>query len=82
MKATILPNEVPVVYSNRPEVGREYLTIDVPNGWDDVKKISKKVLTYDGRKFTFIGWNSDTLQCYFSRGLNETVAKVATISNK
>jgi hypothetical protein len=82
MKATILPNEVAVVYSNRPEVNREYLTVSVPNGWDDVKKIAKKVLTYDGRKFTFTGWNSDTLQCYFVRGLNETVSKVATISNK
>ena len=82
MKATILPNEVPVSYSHRPDVAREFLSVDVPNGWDDVKKISKKVLTYDGRKFTFTGWNSDTLKCYFVRSLHETIAPVATIGKK
>jgi len=82
MKATILPNEISVVHSVRPEVNREYLTVNVPAGWDDVKKIAKKVLTYDGRKFTFTGWNSDTLQCYFVRSLNHSVDPVATISNK
>ena len=66
MKATILPNEISVVHSVRPEVNREYLTVNVPAGWDDVKKIAKKVLTYDGRKFTFMGWDSDTLQCFTS----------------
>jgi len=39
MKATILPNDISVVYSHRPDVQREFLTIDVPNGWDDVKKV-------------------------------------------
>ncbi len=75
MNAIISSNEIPVVYSDRD--GREYLTIDVPEGWDDVKKICKKVLTYDGRKFTFTGWNSDTLKCYFVRS-----SGVATISTK
>lgn len=78
MKASILPNDISVVYSYRPDVKREYLTIDVPNGWDDVKKISKKVLSYDSRKFTYTGWNSDTLQCYFVRSLHETIAPIAT----
>jgi hypothetical protein len=78
MKASILPNDISVVYSYRPDVAREYLTIDVPNGWDDVKKISKKVLSYDGRKFTYTGWNSDTNQCYFARSLHETIAPIAT----
>ena len=72
--ATISNNEVAVVYSNRPEINREFLTIDVPNGWDDVAKLTKKVLTYDGKKFVFTGWNSDDLKCYFVRS-NE----VATI---
>ena len=78
MKATILPNEISVVYSHRPDVAREFLTIDVPNGWDDVMKICKKVLSYDGRKFTFTGWNSDRNQCFFVRSLHETIDPVAT----
>lgn len=65
MNASISANEVPVVFSSRPDVGRDFLTIDVPNGWDDVKKISQKVLKYEGRSFTFSGWNSDTNKCYF-----------------
>lgn len=73
MNATISKNEIAVVYSARD--GREYLTVDVPNGWDDVKKLTKKVLTYGGSKFVFTGWNSDTLKCYFVGTKN-----VATIS--
>jgi hypothetical protein len=73
--ATVSKNEISVVYSNRREINREYLTVDVPNGWDDVAKLTKKVLNYDGKKFVFTGWNSDTLKCYFVR-TNE----VATIS--
>lgn len=65
MNATISKNEIAVVYSARD--GREYLTIDIPNGWDDVKKLNKKVLRYDGKAFVFTGWNSDTLKCYFVR---------------
>ncbi len=82
MKATILPNEIAVVHTTRAEIGREFLTISVPNGWEDVKKLTKKVLTYDGRKFTFSAWDSDNLKCYFVRLLNETVAPSATIGNK
>ena len=78
MKATILTNDISVVYSRRPDVQREFLTIDVPNGWDDVKKISKKVLSYDGRKFTFTSWNSDTLKCHFVRSLLTGIEPVAT----
>ena len=65
--ATISKDEIAVVYTNRQDVGREYLTIDVPNGWDDVKKLTNKVLRYDGKAFVFTGWNSDTLQCFFVR---------------
>jgi hypothetical protein len=79
-KATINPKEIPVVHSIRNDVGREFLTIDVPEGWDDVKKICKKVLTFDGRKFTFSGWNSDTNQCFFYRVLGDNVRQVATIN--
>ena len=67
MKATVSQNEIAVVYSNRAEINREFLTIDVPNGWDDVAKLTKKVLRYDGKTFVFTGWNSDDLKCYFVR---------------
>lgn len=77
MNATISKNEIPVVYSNHTNINREFLTIDVPNGWDDVSKLTKKVLRYEGKTFVFTGWNSDTLKCYFIRS-----NKVATISTK
>jgi len=73
MKAQILPNEVAVRHSVRPDVDREFLTIDCHNGWDDVKKLTKKVLTFEGRKFTFTGWNSDSCECYFARSLSSEV---------
>ena len=60
---------------------REFLTIDVPNGWEDVKTLSTKVLEYQGREFVFTGWNSDHNHCYFARpidgGVSETqVARI------
>ena len=78
LKATIVPNEIPVVHNVRPDVDREFLTVDCPEGWDDVKKLTKKVLTYDGRKFTFSGWNSDRNVCFFVRRLNENPS-IATV---
>jgi hypothetical protein len=79
--ATISENEVPVRYSSRPDVGRDYLNIDCPNGWDDVKKICKKVLIYEGRRFVFTGWNSDRNDCFFVAPLGGS-ASVAKISKK
>ena len=78
MKATVSLDEVPVRYSSRPDVGRDYLTIDCPAGWDDVKKICKKVLVYEGRRFTFTGWNSDRNECFFVAPLggSQPVAKI------
>ena len=73
MKTIVLTNEVPVRHSIRPDVGREFLAIDCPRGWDDVKKLTKKVLSYEGRKFTFTGWNSDSNECYFFRPLDGSV---------
>lgn len=63
--ATIAKNKIAVRHSTRPELNREYLNIDCPNGWDDVKKLTRKVLTYGGKDFTFTGWNSDRNECYF-----------------
>jgi len=79
MKATIIPNEIAVVYSLRKDIGREFIMVEVPNGWDDVAKLCRKVLSYDGRKFTFTGWNSDRNECYFARSLHEKFSPVATV---
>lgn len=42
-----------------------YIEISVPNGWDDVKKICKKVLRFSGRDHGFSAWNSDKNIAYF-----------------
>ena len=71
--ATINPNEVSARHTYREGFGH-YLNISVPNGWDDVKKLTKKVLRHDGRKYTFRGWNSDRNECFFhSNGSEITV---------
>jgi hypothetical protein len=72
MKATILPNEISVEHTARE--GREYLRFSI-SGWDEVSKLTKKVLLFNGNKFKFSCWNSDDLYCVFIR-TNET----ATIS--
>lgn len=72
MNATI-SDEIPVRYYLRQDVGLEFLEFDIPNGWNDVKKVSKKVLVYDGKKFTFSCWNSDKMVCYFSKPINGEV---------
>ena len=58
-----------VSYASRPDIRREFITFDI-TGWDEVKKLSKKVLTFDGRDFIFSGWNSDRNEIYFFRPLN------------
>lgn len=63
INATIEPNLIPVIPSE-PD-GQKRLTIDIPNGWDDCKQLCKRVLSYAGKYYKFIGWNSDTNQCYF-----------------
>lgn len=71
--ATIAKNEIAVLPSEN-ENGK-WLTVEVPNGWDDVKKLTKKVLIFNNERYTFTGWNSDTLRCYFR--LTNFVAKIA-----
>jgi hypothetical protein len=62
-----------------PELNQENLTIEAPNGWDDVKKICRKVLIFDARRFTFTGWNSDENVAYFVRPLDSEV-KTAVVA--
>ena len=69
MKASIVPNEFSVIHSIRESDQTEWIKFDIPNGWDDVKKVCKKVLLYDGKKFFFSCWNSDDLYCYFKRAI-------------
>lgn len=69
MNATIIPNEISVQHSIRPDVAREFLSFSI-SGWDEVKKLTKKVLTYDGRKFVFSCWNSDRMEIVFYRTLD------------
>lgn len=70
--------DIPVRYTERPEVNRDFLTLSVPNGWDDVRHLCKRVLDYQGRRFTFTGWNSDRLECFFAapHGGSQPVAKI------
>ena len=52
-----------------------WLVIDIPNGWDDVKKISRKVLSFEGRTYVFSSWNSDTYLCHFKESTNVATIK-------
>lgn len=79
MTITIDPKEIRAEY-RVDQGGRGWLYISAPNGWDDVKKICKKVLTYDGRKFLFSGWNSDRNDCFFKEELAGSPIVVARIS--
>jgi hypothetical protein len=49
------------------------LEAEVPNGWDDVKNLVNKVLEFDGRTFTFFGWNSDRNVCFFRPAVAATI---------
>jgi hypothetical protein len=70
------PKEIKAEY--RTDVtGRGWLYLSVPNGWEDVEKVHKKVLTYDGRKFLFSGWNSDRNDCFFKEELKGSPVVVA-----
>lgn len=69
MTATIQKNLIPILFANfRADVGFYFLTIDCPKGWDDVKKISHKVLAYEGRNYVFSGWCSDKNVAFFRAG--------------
>ncbi len=60
--ASIVKNAVVVTRFN---ADRDMLAVSVPEGWDDVKKLVHKVLSYEGRTFVFTGWNSDTNEAFF-----------------
>jgi hypothetical protein len=74
--ATVAPDQIAVRHTAHE--GVEYLTFDIPNGWDDVKKVCKKALLFGTKKFTFSCWNSDRMECVFRwhPGAPEPVAKI------
>lgn len=69
MQTATITDKISVVPSHH-EGDRPRLTLEVPNGWEDVKKICNKVLQFEGRDYVFRGWNSDTLKCFFIQSDN------------
>lgn len=45
--------------------GDLYIEVSVPNGWDDVKNLSNKVIEVNSLDFCYTGWNSDRNIAYF-----------------
>ena len=78
MNATIT-NKINVEHSIRPDVNREFLTIECKNGWEDVDRLRKKVLCFNNKEYKFSGWNSDTNQMYFFKPLYRDI-QTASIS--
>jgi hypothetical protein len=81
MKATIVPNEIEVRHTVRPDVGREFLTIQIEDGWDGAKQWTKKVLLFEGRRFVWVSWNSDNNTVNFVRLLDRE-PEIATVLTK
>jgi len=79
MKATIVPDEIFVNHTIRPDFGREFLSFPI-NGWDEVKKLTKKVLLFEGRKFIFSCWNSDRMEIVFYRMLDGSTQTAKIVS--
>ncbi|RTL00393.1 MAG: hypothetical protein EKK57_07270 [Proteobacteria bacterium] len=71
------PSKKVVRHTVRKDINREFISFDI-EGWDEVSKLSKKVLTFQGRDFAFTGWNSDRNEIYFSRPLSQNIL-VATV---
>jgi hypothetical protein len=78
MNATIETNLIPIM-SATTDGGWKWLKISVPNGWEDCKKLTRKVLKYNGETYVWRSWNSDYNYCSFiqSNDVVEIVKKVA-----
>jgi len=71
--ASISANKIVIdSYDVRSDIGTEFITINVPNGWDDVRKFTNSVLTFENKDFAFTGWNSDTNKAYFKHNIHTT----------
>lgn len=56
-------NCIPVLHSCSN--GDNRLTVDCPNGWDDVKKLTNLILEHEGILYAWRGWDSDRNVCFF-----------------
>ena len=67
-----ITNLVPILKVQKVDEGKPFestwITISIPNGWDDCKKLTKKVLEFEGVNFVWRSWNSDKNECYFVSG--------------
>ena len=70
-EARITTNKVTVTKPISIE-GDLYIEVNVPNGWDDVKKLVNKVIEVNNIDFGYTGWNSDKCIAYF-RHNNRTI---------
>jgi hypothetical protein len=86
VKVTSNPNEITARFSRRHDVDRCFLCIDIDpeNPYGEIKRMSRKVLNYEGHKFVFAGWNSDRNEAYFTSPLfpskDQPDPVIATIS--
>lgn len=71
------PSKKVVRHTVCKEINREFISFDI-EGWDEVAKLCKKVLTFQGRDFAFAGWNSDSNTISFYRLLSQNIL-VATV---
>ena len=76
--AKIAKDEIPVTYSVSRDVNLEFLRIQT-EGWDEVKKLTKKVLLFEGRRFTRSGWYSNTNEAFFRRPWNAEPAVAKSV---
>jgi len=67
-RARIVPESLAVMNAEVDLSGAYWLTVGAPNGWDDVKPLTSRVLEFEGRQYGFTGWNSDRNVAYFRTG--------------
>ena len=73
MKATIVPDEIPVLRHHTDSGGTGWLYLQIESkdgdgGWADVRRFNRKVLEFEGRKYTWSCWNSDSMVSVFKTG--------------
>ena len=74
--ATVEPIEgVEVIAAHRADDNTYWLTVECPQGWADVKKLTKKILRFEGRIYRWRSWNSDRNVSNFLSCPAESVAQ-------
>lgn len=74
MNAQISNDMIAIESATTDYRGWKWLRISVPNGWDDCKKLVKKVLIFNGETYVWRSWNSDYNYCSFIQ--SNDVAKI------